>query len=366
MKDKINQIQISSQKLLNNFDYFQGLIQYVFPVVKSNAYGHGIAEVSQILMVRSFPYLVFDKYYEYENNKMVIAQNVLIMGSLDGEDLDCINFEKVAIVVQSKELILELSKIKQNIKIHLEINTGMNRWGIEPFELLEFLNLIRSCDNLELEGIMSHLADADGLDMTYTESQTSIFDQCVTSVFDFGLQPKYIHLEQTAGSVKYKSKFCNSIRPGIGIFGINNFGKHDYSYTKLNKIQPVLNLCTQITKIIQLKKNDKVGYNCTFVAMTDCNIAIIPIGYFEGLNRGLSNIGFVKIKGKYYQFAGKICMNIAMIDLRKDIYDTGTKVEIISNNQNNLNSIDNIARITHTLNYNLLTNLNCNLIRKII
>jgi alanine racemase len=363
MKDTINQINISSDNLLHNFDYFQSLSQFVFPVVKSNAYGHGIREVSKILEAREFPYLVFDKYYEYENNKEFIKQNVLIMGYIDFEDLTQIDFDKVTLVVQSREIIQKLNSLKQKVRIHLEINTGMNRWGIQPEELNEYLELITASPNLELEGVMSHLADSDSYPDNYTVEQTVIFDQCIEVVLKFGLRPKYIHLAQTAGAYKKISRYCNSIRPGIGMHGINNLLESDIAYTKSKKLCPALSLTTKIIKIIRVKKGEKIGYNCTFEALQDLNLAIIPIGYYEGVNRGLSNVGQVDIEGKFYQFAGKICMNISMINLGDDIYKIGTAVKVVSDFANNPNSIANIAKLTNILSYNLLTNLNQNLSR---
>jgi alanine racemase len=365
MKDIINQISIDSKNLLHNFDYFQSLSEFIFPVVKSNAYGHGIQEVAKILEARVFPYLVFDKYYEYENNKESIKQNVLIMGHLDNEDLIQINFEKVTLVVQDQEIIKKLSLLSQKVKIHLEINTGMNRWGIQPEELNEYLELIKTSPNLIMEGVMSHLADSDYYLDNYTAEQTAIFDKCIETILELGFRPKYIHLAQTAGAYKFISKDCNSIRVGIGLYGINNLIESDIAYTKSNKLLPILSLTTKIIKVIKIKKGEKIGYNCSFIALQNLNLAILPIGYYEAVNRGLSNIGQVKIDGKYYQFAGKICMNIAMVNLLDDDYKIGTVVEVISNNANKPNSIANISKLTNILSYNLLTNLNQNLSRLI-
>ena len=366
MKDFLNIIELNSKNLLQNFDFFQELAQFVFPVVKANAYGHGIEQVAKILEDRDFPYLVFDKYYEYHNYKDTITQNVLIMGWIEARDLINLDFQKVAIVVQSMETIATLGALNFKIKIHLEINTGMNRWGIKPIELLEYLELIESFPNLELEGVMSHLANSDAVNLKYTTIQTLIFDECVQSIFDSGFNPKYIHLGQTAGSIKNTSQFVNSIRPGIGLYGINHLEKSDRSYKKLKNTKPTLTLKTKIIKIIKLKKGESVGYNCTFIAQEDCNIAVLPIGYFEGTNRGLGNLGSVKIKNKFYKFAGKICMNICMINLGSSEYPEGTVVEMISKKHNDQNSINNIAKITNTFHYGLLTSLNHNLVRKIV
>ncbi len=366
MKDDLNIIELDSKNLLHNFDFFQELAQFVFPVLKANAYGHGVEQVARILEDRDFPYLVFDKYYEYHNYKDAIKQNVLIMGYIEPKDLIKLDFQRVTVVVQSKETIEALGALNSIVKIHLEINTGMNRWGIESCELKEYLDLIESFPNLELEGVMSHLADSDGIELEYTQQQTKLFDKVIELIIDNGFEPKYIHLGQTAGSIKNTSKFANSIRPGIGLYGINHLENSDKCYTKLNNIKPILTLKSKIIKIIKLKKGESVGYNCIFIAQEDCNIAVVPIGYFEGVSRGLSNIGYVKILNKFYKFAGKICMNISMINLGSDEYPEGTVVEIISNKQNDLNSIDNIAKITNTFHYGLLTSLNQNLTRKII
>jgi len=141
----------------------------------------------------------------------------------------------------------------------MEINTGMNRLGLRPDEIGTYLAAFRRYPLLVLDGIMSHLADADNdSEETWTLEQTALFDKCVEYVLAQGYRPKLIHIAQTAGSVKVKSKQANSIRLGIGLYGINPLTPLDEHYNELQSLRPVLELKSTIIKTFELEPGERV------------------------------------------------------------------------------------------------------------
>lgn len=353
-----NRIEISAGALLHNLQLFHRLTdRLVIPVLKSNAYGHGIEQVAQALSKTTLPYVAVDSYYEALRIRTVSKQPVLVMGSIKPENFARLTYDGFAFVVQDEAAIRALGATGKKVNIHLECNTGMNRYGAEPDELAKLTKLILSYRNLTLEGIMSHLADSDGDDPTTVNKAVSLFDECVDAIRSAGTQPTLIHVAQTAGSLKAKSKYANAIRLGIGLYGINPFSFQHTLHKKLAGLQPVLKLVSTITRIHQLNQGDQVSYNYTFTAPKPMTIGVLPIGYHEGVPRALSSVGTVKVGGQFTPVVGRVCMNHMMISLENIPAKLGDEVVIYSNNPADANAIDRVASEHNLFNYSILTGL---------
>ena len=355
-----NRIEVSKQALLNNFDFFKlssaGSMQ-IIPVLKANAYGHGISLVAESLNERIFPYFAVDGYFEALRIRRVSDKPVLIMGAIAPENYTRIKFDNFAFVVDELVTIDALGRTGKRVKVHLECNSGMNRRGAKIGEIRQLTRRILSYPNLELEGIMSHLADSDGDDPGTVDEATAVFDACVEEVIACGCQPALIHLAQTAGSLKAKSRYANCMRLGIGLYGINPFGPKHKLHSELEPLIPALKLVSTITKIINLSKGEKVSYNYTFTANRPMKIGVLPLGYYEGVNRQLSNAGLVKVKTEFTPIIGRVCMNHTIISLENLNTKIGDAVVIYSDNPDDPNSIDQLASKFGLFNYNLLTAL---------
>jgi alanine racemase len=354
-----NHIEVSQSAILHNIKTFKKLSgKQIIPVLKGNAYGHGITLVAKALKGHELPYVAVDGYFEALRIREVSKQPVLVMGAISPENFARIKYDNFTFVVQDADTIHALGKTKKAVKVHLECNTGMNRYGIQPEEVETFTKLILSYKNLELEGVMSHLADSDGDDPATVNAAVTIFDTCVDKVKAAGAKPTMFHVAQTAGSLRANSKYANAVRLGIGTYGINPFPKnHPLNETLQKELRPALKFISTITKIVELKKGDKVSYNYTFTAPKKMKIALLPLGYYEGLNRALSNKGVVKADEEYMPIVGRICMNHTMIGLDGAAMRIGDKVTVYSSDPSDPNSIDMIANKHGLFNYNLLTAL---------
>jgi alanine racemase len=351
----LNLITVNRSSILHNLSYFQNKYpdKHIWPVLKSNAYGHGLTQVVSILKSQTFDYYVVDSYYEALQIWRYHRHPVLLIGPNHPDNLSRFRFKNLALTVNNLTSLKVLASLNRQIKIHLKINTGMNRQGLDPGKLNSALNLIKSNPQLNLEGLCSHLADADNSDQSFTKKQESIFKDCLKKVHQFGFSPRFVHLSATAGAGS--TKVGNTIRLGLGLYGYG-----------LPQLTPALTLTSTITDSHLLQKGDTVSYNRTFTAQKATNIAIIPFGYFEGFDCRLSNLGFVKYKNKYHQIAGRVCMNLTCLNFVSTKPKLFSPVEVVSPNPADKNSLATQARLTDTIIYELLVHLSPTLRRRVI
>jgi alanine racemase len=338
----LNTIEINKRNLLFNFDFFKkesGL--GIWPVLKSNAYGHGIKQVVKILEDRDFDYLMVDGYHEVLEIRKITKRPVLMIGEIRSENFSRINWKNVTMMVGDRETIKALGECGKKVTIHLKVNTGMNRQGVEVEEVEKTIKLIKKYPKLKLEGVFSHLAGVDD------KKQIKKFEEVLKIIEKSGIKIKYAHLAATAGVGKIKNPKINAVRLGIGLYGLEN-----------ENLKPVLSFKSCFTVLRRIKSGEKVSYGGIWQAKKDTNIGVIPVGYNEGLDRRLSNKGFVKYKNKFYPIIGRICMNMAMTDLGNTKARLFDEVEVVSNNRLDKNSIENMAKQCGTISYDLLVKIN--------
>jgi alanine racemase len=303
------------------------------------------------------PYIAVDGYFEALRVREVSDQPVLVMGAIKPENFKKMKYDNFTFVVQDAESIKALAATGKRIKVHLECNTGMNRYGARLGEAVELARLIQKYKNLTLEGVMSHLADSDGINQTTVDKAVAGFDQCVELIRALGLEPSILHVAQSAGGVRAKSKYANAMRLGISLYGINPFPEAHKHHQVLRDLRPAMRLVSTITKVTQLQKGDKVSYNYTFTAPKDMTIGVLPLGYFEGVNRALSNAGTVQVGQRQTPIVGRVCMNHTMFSLEGIDAKRGDEVVVFSNDPRDKNAIDHIAKDHKLFNYTLLTSL---------
>jgi len=363
-----NHIYISRSAILHNFDLLERLSpnRMVIPVLKSNAYGHGLEQVTTILKDRKFPYIAVDGYYEAIRIHKISKQPVLIMGAINSVNYVRIRPNGYAFVVHDADSLKAMGDTNKRFTIHIELETGMGRHGVRVDELDDFLIIVSKYKNLLVEGVMTHLADADNPKSdNHVLLQTKRFDNCVEKIHKAGFSPKYIHIAQSAGSAKVKSVFANTIRPGIALYGVTPLKDDDILADKMSALIPALKLTSTIAKIIEIDSKESVGYGRTFIAKHRCRIGVLPLGYYEGMPRSLSNKGKIKWHSHYLPIAGRICMNHTMIKLN-DKVKTNDIVTIISNKPNDILSVNNICSENKLFIYSLLVGLTNNIRRTIV
>jgi alanine racemase len=357
----LNKIQISKKDLIANYNYLANLNKntQIAPVVKSNAYGHGVREVAPILDNLKPPFLCVDSLYEaYELKKLNVKSPILIMGYIAPGNLKIkkLPFSYSIYDYHQAEL---LNKHQKGAKIHIKIDTGMHRMGIRFEELNTLFAKIKKLKNIEIEGIMSHFSSPKTFP-DYTDFQIKNFKTALKVVRDNGITAKYVHIGASGGLLNAGSKitkFTNMARVGISLYGL-------YRTKNTNNIKPVLSLKSQIVQLKKIKKGEYVGYDKAFRADKDMVIACLPIGYNDGLDRRLTNTGFVKVKGKFAKIIGKVSMNITSIDVTGINAKVGDIVEVFSDRVEDLNSVENAANLCETIPHDLMVHLHANALKR--
>jgi alanine racemase len=363
-----NSVKIFKQNLINNFSILEKLSnQTIIPVIKSNAYGVGIMEVSQILsIIPTCEIVAVDGYFEALKICKTFKKKILVLGSIDNRNFSFIK-DKFSYAVGDIDNLLALSKTGRGFNVHLEFDTGMNRNGfkIENEEQLnKILVVFKTNKKLILEGVFTHLYFPN--DLLKSESQILKFDEIIKKIQDLGFSPKYVHLGGS-GAIGLKSKYTNSIRSGIGLTGVSddNTLLHD-SLNPQMALKPIFEVSSRVSHTVDVKAGESVGYDATYIAKNDTRLTIIPFGYYEGLDRRFSNSGIVKIGENHFNIAGLVCMNVTMIDIGTSDVKVGDEVIIFSANKDDLNSISKLSSKFDISPYLLCSQVNENIRRVIV
>jgi alanine racemase len=351
------EVTIDQSNILHNLHFFQNVNKKVAvaPVLKSNAYGHGLSLIAKILDKENLPFLIVDSYYE----AMILRNNsvktpILILGYTVLENIVKNKLKDLAFTIVSIDQLKEIStNLKSPARFHLKIDTDMHRQGVTLKYRDEAINLSRANKNILLEGLCSHLANSDSSDKSFNEHQIKIWND-QTEIWSQQFPTiKYFHLSNTGGFSYSKETKANVARLGIGLYGIDPTENEI-----LSDLKPALEMKTVISGTKNIKKGEKVGYSITFEANKDMRIATFPAGYYEGIDRSLSSKGFVKIGDKFAPIVGRVSMNITTIDIT-DLPEAklNSEVTVISKVSSDKNSIINNAKTAGKIPYDLMVHI---------
>lgn len=340
-------------------------------VVKSNAYGHGMNLVAQVseqskqvdwLGVASLteaialrrggiklPILILSFFRPFIKSDLIwaIKHNISFM---------------VYEPEQLKALRQAASRAGRRATVHLKLETGMARLGLFPKEARAFLEKIISSPYLKLQGIASHFATAESADQRYLDKQLSVYKKFVNSISSQKTNDLLQHIACSAAITTSLKSHLSLVRLGIGLYGLWPSHENRYVVKKKQpefKLHPVLSWKTQVIEVQVLSKNTPVGYDRTFITKKRTIMAVLPVGYWDGLDRSLSNKGYVIIKGVNCPVIGRICMNVTMIDASavKNL-KTGDEVIIVGSRGGQEVTVDKLAQISKTINYEVVTRIN--------
>ncbi len=359
------EVRVFKDAILHNLNEFQKTYPKLkfAPVLKSNAYGHGLVEVAKILDIQNLPFFMVDSFYE----ALVLKQNqikskILILGYVRTCEIISNKLNNVSYgIIDLEQLKNLVHKLNQPRFFHLKIDTGMHRQGILTEQVEQAIKLIKQNPNFILEGLCTHYADADGETADFTQSQIQKWNRAATEFKKHFPDIKYLHTSNTAGS-HYSSQFdANVGRTGLGLYGIN-----PSPFAKLN-LKPALEMVSVISSLKTIPAGEKVGYGITFTAQKDMVVATVPVGYNEGVDRRLSSKGFFKVGDVFCPLVGRVSMNISSIDV-SNITDAKLEDEtvIISSDKDGRNSVENVAKLCDCIPYEILVHIPQHLRRNVI
>lgn len=336
VKINLSNITNNVKKIIKNNNNYK----YYFGVVKADCYGHNNIKTVNAIIKGGCNYLTvatLDEALEIRNYNKEIP--ILCLGIIKKEDIDLAYDNNITITINSLEYITNILKVfNKKIKCHIKINTGMNRLGVkDKIEFNNIYNLIKN-SNLYLEGLYTHIYSPENEELTI--NQYNEFER-ITS--DINIEKiDIIHVSASEATIKYPATFANGCRLGIVMYGLLDT-KYD--------LQDTFSLYSEVIQINKLQPGETLGYNANYTASKETLIAVIPIGYADGIIR--KNTGrYVYINNKKYNIVGNICMDMLFVEI-DDTVKLNDQVTIIKD----INHINYIANYLDTINYEIICSI---------
>jgi alanine racemase len=367
-------IEINKANVCHNIKAFRKILgddRLLMPVIKANAYGHGIIEVGKIcdnekevdmLCVASLNEAL--QLREHQINKPIL---ILSYYDLDYDLVKRATQSNITFPIYTTEQVLFLNKVGESLKticrVHLKIDTGTSRVGVKIDELSEFLVELKKCSYVAVEGLWSHFSSSESnSELTKKQLSSLIFAESICRRNDVVIKLK--HMACTAASTLHSSTLENGIRLGLGLYGLYPAP----ATRKRIKLKPVMSLKTTIIQVKSVAKGTKISYGGTYTMPHQGTIAVLPIGYGDGYNRALSNKSSVLIKGVRCPVRGKICMNMMMVEVTKvKNCKAGDTVTLIGKDKNDEMTIDELTKLLPgVINYEIPTSLSPLIPRKVV
>ncbi len=355
----------------------------ILGVVKSEAYGHGLLPVAKVLVEEgAWGLSVVTAQEGLKLRQAGIMKPIVVVGPVIQSEMDRSLQADLSLPVHDLELARHLSAravaLGKTARIHLKIDTGLSRLSVPVEQSLDFARAVVALKGLELEGIYSHLADAEGLDQAYTLLQYGRFKSTLDQLAQEGIRPRVRHIAASAAGMLLEATRFDLVRTGIALYGLwpaeetrllllssgqDLLQSLNQQFTagaevKEDFLRPALSFKTVAVQIKDVPKGASVGYGCTFRTQRPTRLAILPLGYAEGFDRGLSNTGVVLIRGQRARVVGRVCMNMTMVDVT-DIPDAraGDEVILIGSQHDQRVSAEDMAAKIGTINYEVVTRI---------
>ena len=352
-------VEINLDAIVNNVKNIKKLIgekTELMAVVKGNAYGHDILEVSSVVLNNGATRLAVARLEEgIFLRKAGITVPILILGLTLKQQAELLVSYNITPTVCEYEMIEKLSesafKEGKIVKVHLKVDTGMGRIGICPNHVLNFIKKLKVLKNVQIEGIFTHFSVADENDKTYTEKQFRKFMEVLTVLEKEGIRIPAKHVGNSATLLDLPHMWLDLVRPGISIYGL-------YPSTEVQKIVKLISAHTFKTRIVFLKElpaKKFIGYGRTYTTKRRTKIASLPVGYADGYSRLLSNQGEVLVRGRRFPVIGRVCMDQTMIDVTNlPQVEIGDEVVLWGRQGQEEITVEEIADKIKTINYEVV------------
>lgn len=368
--EPITWLEISASAIRHNINQFKKVVSKkteLMAVVKSNAYGHGMVEVAKIAVKTGVKWLGTVNLDEaLELRKASIKTRILVFSYWHPDKLAEAVKKNITLTVYSYSAARDISAIAKKLhkiaRVHFKVDTGTSRLGARTDFALALIRKISDLPNIQIEGIFSHLADSENLNQKFTNQQIDQFEKLITQLEEQGITIPINHIACSAATLLNQRSHFNLVRIGISLYGLWSVEKDGARVKKLHKqfgLRPALSWYTTIVQVKELAAHTPVGYGCTYTTTKRTKLAIIPIGYWEGFDRRLSNCGEVLIQGKRCPVRGRICMNLTMVDVTHlPNVRAGERVTLIGRDGEAEVTSDDIAKKIGTINYEVVTRIN--------
>jgi alanine racemase len=368
----INWVEVNRGALSGNVRRFKshiGSSVQLAAVVKSNAYGHGLIETSREALAAGADWLAVNCFEEAEQLRRAEFESpVICLGYVPIALLEDAVRLGLRLTVVNRETIATLAgistRLQKKARLHIKVETGTHRQGVRGADLLGLAREIRSCPFLELEGLSTHFANIEDVtEHHYAEFQLNNFIGECRMLEENGISVAIKHTACTAAAILFPRTLFNMARVGIGLYGLWPSKETKLSALQagitLNELEPVLTWKTRIVQVKTVGVGAPIGYGCTERANQDMRIAVLPVGYYDGYDRGFSSLGYALIRNRRAPVCGRICMNMFMVDVTH-IPDARLEDEAVLLGRQGEESIsaDTLAGKIGTISYEVISRIN--------
>ncbi len=331
----------------------------VMAIVKANAYGHGIIEIARLMETEGADMLgvafLEEAVLLRENG---IAAPILVFGGIAKDQIPLIlklGLTATASSVDKLQLIDQAAaSLGIRAKVHLKIDTGMERIGVHYYSAEKLLEASLQCRHCEVEGIYSHFANADAADLGHARLQLERFMEVLSFYHRRSLPTPLRHIANSAGVLALPESHLDLVRPGIMLYGVYPSAETPRTVTVL----PALAWRSHVAYFKVVQAGSPVSYGSTWAPAEPTRVVTVPVGYGDGYFRALSGRAQVLIHGKHYPVIGRVCMDQVMVNLGQGTAYNGDRVTLLGEDGGQSISADDLSAWANTIPYEVLTNIN--------
>ncbi|MEA3288088.1 MAG: alanine racemase [Candidatus Marinimicrobia bacterium] len=352
--------RVSLDAITNNFQYFQDRVlpAQVIPVVKANAYGHGAVEVTQHLHqelgVTLFAVATLEEACQLATAFPQIS--ILIFSRVFAEELIHLPENTILTIGSMEDASMLRNSVHAGIKVHLNVNTGMNRLGLSPDQAMELIADPKF--PLAIEGVYSHYSSSDTEKATVFSQQNEMFKNFVMRTRQHGFKGM-IHMSNSAGTLHSGQEHYDAVRLGIGLYGYDTTPGQQHQQF----LEPVMEVLAPLVRVERIRIGESVSYSEKWRASIDTNIGTLRIGYADGYSRALTNRGMVSFQGKTYPVIGTVTMDHIMIDLGQEFVSSGSLFTVMGGEIPSV-QVASIASMLNTITYEICCGISPRVVRK--
>jgi alanine racemase len=352
---------IDLDRLTNNFNAIQKHVGdvIVMPILKANAYGHGLVEVGKHFSRIGVKYIGVAFLEEgILLRESGITTPILVLGGILGTQVPEFLRHNLTLTASSIEKLEQVDQVSETMgieaKVHLKIDTGMERIGVHYYSAKSLLEASLKCKHTMIEGIFSHFANADSADLTSANLQLERFNDVVRFYEDRSLPIPLRHMANSGAVLQLSESHFDVVRPGIIIYGVYPSNE----VQKTIQVVPALSWTSRVVYFKVVKPNHPVSYGSTWQSDHMVRVVTIPVGYGDGYFRNMSGKAEVIIQGKRYPVVGTICMDQFMVNIEWDSAYNNDKVILIGESEGERITVEDLAEWAGTIPYEILTNIN--------
>ena len=346
--------EINLDNLAHNIQAIQQRVSpsFVIPVLKSDAYGHGVVHVTKRLIKEGFTHFAVARLEEaLELRESGVTQSILILGRLFPPEIPTALKAGFRITLFGSEDIrwIEQAAPGSPASVHVNVETGMGRIGVLLDQEPDFLDYLIKSRQCMWEGLYSHFSTADEKDKTYAHLQLTRFHEILSRIQNLEKKPSLIHMANSGAILDLSESYFDAVRPGILMYG------HYPSSETSCSIKPrqVMTLKTFVAHVREMPPGHPISYGRKWITQGATKIAVLPLGYGDGISRALTNRGEVLIQGKRYPMVGTVTMDYIMVDVGNDLIQPGDEVIVWGESSQGTIQASEVAEKIGTIPYEL-------------